>query len=188
MRSKFIFWTLQVFNMIMITVICATHLPKNQTQQVVKKYTEILKALGEVTEVFQLDDLPEGFLSQNSFSSNHHGLDEIISSKLLPAEKLVVISPEYNGSYPGLFKAFIDVAPPSIWRGKKVALVGVASGRAGNLRGMDHLTDVFHHLRSEVFSFKVPISRLDSLMSEGELTDEVTLKVLRQQAREFVNF
>lgn len=172
----------------MITVICATHRPKNQTQQVVKKYTEILKELGEETKVFELDDLPEGFLNQNSFSNKDHGLDDIIAEKLLPAEKLVVISPEYNGSYPGLFKAFIDIVSPSIWRGKKVALVGVASGRAGNLRGMDHLTDVFHHLRSEVFSLKVPISRLDSLMNNGELADEATLKVLQNQAREFLNF
>lgn len=172
----------------MITVICATHRPKNQTRQVVKKYKEILLELGYETEVFELDELPDEFLLGNTFAQEDHGLNHIISSKIAPAEKVVVISPEYNGSYPGLFKAFLDAAPPKIWRGKKVALVGVASGRAGNLRGMDHLTDVFHHLRAEVFSMKVPISQLDSLMEENELKDESTLEILRVQAREFGSF
>lgn len=172
----------------MTTVICATHRPKNQTQQVVKKYAEILTELGETTRVFELDDLPDRFLHENSFGGQDHGLEDILDAMIVPAQKFVVVAPEYNGSYPGLFKAFLDVVPPRYWRGKKVALVGVASGRAGNLRGMDHLTDVFHHLRAEVFSLKVPISRLESLMSEGQLIDEATIMVLRQQATEFLNF
>lgn len=172
----------------MITVICATHRPRNQTMQVVKKYRDILMELGQDTEVFELDELPDEFLLQNTFGKEDHGLNGIIAAKISPAEKLVIISPEYNGSYPGLFKAFLDAVPPRVWRGKKVAMVGVASGRAGNLRGMDHLTDVFHHLRSEVFSLKVPISRLDSLMTNGELTDEITLQALRTQASEFTEF
>ncbi len=172
----------------MITVICATHRPKNQTMQVVKKYRDILEELGHDTEVFELDELPEQFLLENTFEVEAHGLNAIISSKITPAEKIVVVSPEYNGSYPGLFKAFIDAVPPRIWNGKKVAMVGVASGRAGNLRGMDHLTDVFHHMRAEVFSLKLPISRLDSLMTDGELSDKFTLEALRNQAKEFSQF
>lgn len=172
----------------MITLICATHRPKNQTQQVVKKYADILRQEGQSVSIFEMDELPEDFLVQNTIGQDPEGLDHIIGAKIIPAKKLVVVAPEYNGSYPGLFKAFIDAVPPKIWRGKKVALVGVASGRAGNLRGMDHLTDVFHHLRAEVFSLKVPISKLDSLMSNGELDDSDTLKILREQAREFVDY
>ena len=156
----------------MITLISATHRPKNQTSQVVKKYREILHELGEETTVFELSELPDEFLIGNSFHKGDRGLSAIVDEKILPARKFVIISPEYNGSYPGLFKAFLDMIPPSVWRGKKIALVGVASGRAGNLRGMDHLTDVFHHMRAEIFSLKVPVSRLDDLMKDGDLHDE----------------
>ena len=173
----------------MITLICATHRPQNQTLSVVKKYADILREEGEEVKVFKLDELPEAFLTENTFGHPNHGLNSVIAEKIAPAKKLVVISPEYNGSYPGLFKAFLDAVPPPIWRGKKVALVGVASGRAGNLRGMDHLTDVFHYLRAEIFSLKIPISRLNTLIEEdGEIRDEETLRVLRQQAREFLQF
>lgn len=173
----------------MITVICGTHRPKNQTLAVVNRYSAILDEMGQEVKVLQMDELPEDFLMTNTFGKRTHNLEEIIHEKVVPAEKIVIISPEYNGSYPGLFKVFLDAVKPSVWKGKKVALVGVASGRAGNLRGMDHLTDVMHHLRAEVFSFKVPISQLDSLMDEtGVLADEQTLQVLEKQALEFIQF
>lgn len=172
----------------MITVICATHRPQNQTLKVVEKYREILEKEGEEVLLLQMDELPSPFLGSNTFAEVTHGLEEVVRQKIEPSQKLVIIAPEYNGSYPGIFKAFLDAVGPEVWRGKKVALVGVASGRAGNLRGMDHLTDVMHHLRAEVFSLKVPISHLYSLMADGEVADEVTLDILTQQAKEFLEF
>lgn len=172
----------------MITVICATHRPKNQTLSVVNLYASILRDMGQEVKVLQMDELPQDFLVTNTFGKRTHGMEDIIHDKLVWAERMVIVSPEYNGSYPGLFKAVLDAVKPHVWKGKKVALVGVASGRAGNLRGMDHLTDVMHHLRAEVFSLKIPISQLDSLMDEGQVVDEATVKVLRNQAAEFLEF
>ena len=172
----------------MISVICATHRPQNQTLAVVNKYADILEELGEEVQVLKMDDLPEDFMVTNTFGKPSHRLEEVVSKWITPSEKLVIVSPEYNGSYPGVFKVFLDAVPPKTWKGKKAALVGVASGRAGNLRGMDHLTDVLHYLRVEVFSLKIPISRLDALLQEGEMVDAATLNVLKMQAEEFLRF
>ncbi len=171
----------------MITVICATHRPKSQTLSVVQKYKEILQDLGQDVEMLKMDDLPEDFMVTNTFGKKTHYLEGILRDKIIDSEKLVVIAPEYNGSYPGLFKVFLDAVKPSVWKGKKIALVGVASGRAGNLRGMDHLTDVFHHLRAEVFSYKIPISGLDGLLDgNGFVADDNTVETLKKQAEEFL--
>jgi len=172
----------------MITVICGTHRPQNQTRLVVEKYAQLLQAKGESFKILQMDELPQSFLTTNTFGEPSHGLDDIVAEKIIPAEKLVVISPEYNGSYPGILKVFIDAVDPKVWKGKKIALVGVASGRAGNLRGMDHLTDVLHHLRAEVFSYKVPISKLFELVEDNQVTDSTTEKVLQQQIDEFAKY
>lgn len=172
----------------MISVICATHRPQNQTLAVVNKYAEILQELGEEVQILKMDDLPEDFMVTNTFGKPSHGLEEVVSKWIAPSEKMVIIAPEYNGSYPGVFKVFLDAVPPKTWKGKKAALVGVASGRAGNLRGMDHLTDVLHYLRVEVFSLKIPISRLNDLLQEGEMVDAATLGVLKMQAEEFLRF
>lgn len=173
----------------MITLICATHRPKNQTRRVVEKYAEILEGLNQEVATLDMDELPEEFMVKNTFGTPEHSLDKIVEDKIRPAEKFVIIAPEYNGSYPGLFKVFLDAVAPREWRGKKVALVGVATGRAGNLRGMDHLTDVLHYLRAEVFSLKIPISRFDDLVDEqGHLADAETLSVLEDQATQFLEF
>lgn len=173
----------------MITIICATHRPKNQTTKVVEQYRLILEHLGQEVKVLEMSELPPDFVFADSFGKRSSYTEALLAQKIEPARKLVIISPEYNGSYPGVFKAFVDGTQPSLWRGKKLALVGVASGRAGNLRGMDHLTDLAHHLRMEVFSLKLPISKLDSLLNaEGNLSDPETLELLRKQAIEFLAF
>lgn len=171
----------------MITIICATHRPKNQTLKIVSAYNEILRELGANTEILQMSEMPREFLWSDSFGERTPHVDALIKRKLLPATKFVIIAPEYHGSYPGVFKSFVDALPPAIWKRKKVALVGVASGRAGNLRGMDHLTDLFHHMRTEVFSNKLPISKLEELLDEkGTLSDQETIDLIRIQAQEFL--
>lgn len=173
----------------MITLVCGTHRPKNVTRRIVAKYKELLEAEGAQVETFELESLPRDFVFEDSFGKRSDQTEQIIHEKLLPAEKLVFISPEYNGSYPGVLKAFLDGVKPHIWKGKKAALVGVASGRAGNIRGMDHLTHVLHHLRIEVFSNKVPISKVDGLLNDkGELADPETIAVLSKQVKEFIQY
>lgn len=173
----------------MITVICGTHRPKNVTQKIVDKYCALLEDKGEHPRLFQLLELPPDFVVSDTFGKRTEGTQAILEEKIIPADKLVIISPEYQGSYPGVLKAFFDGTPPAIWKGKKVALVGVAAGRAGNLRGMDHLTHVLQYLRMEVFSLKIPISRVDGLLNQkGELTDTETLEVLNNQIDEFLKF
>ena len=173
----------------MITLINATNRQDNKTRVVIDAYAKLLQKAGFETQIFDMAELPVDFIFSASYGQKSPQMDAIIRNRLDPANKLVVVSPEYNGSYPGVFKAFIDAIHPKHFHGKKAALVGVASGRAGNLRGMDHLTDVFHHLGVEVLSFKVPISKLENLLNEkGELVDEDTLAVLNKQIRRLESF
>lgn len=173
----------------MITIINATNRPDNKTRVVVDAYNELLQETGAETQIFDMAELPADFIFNASYGKKSPEMEAIITNRLDPADKLIVISPEYNGSFPGVFKAFIDAIHPKHFYGKKAALVGVASGRAGNLRGMDHLTDVLHHLGVEVLSYKVPISRLDALMQgQQQLTDEETLNTLRRQIRRLAAF
>ncbi|WP_421753338.1 NADPH-dependent FMN reductase [Croceimicrobium sp.] len=173
----------------MITVICGTHRPKNITRKIVDKYCQMLRSAGQEIRLFELEELPRDFVFGDSFGNRSPVTEAIIKDKIIPADKLVIISPEYNGSYPGVLKAFMDGMDPRLWKGKKVALVGVASGRAGNIRGMDHLTHVLHYLRMEVFSNKVPISKVNGLLNDqGELVDTETLLVLQRQLDEFLEY
>ena len=66
-------------------------------------------------------------------------------------------------------------------------LTGVATGRAGNLRGMDHLADVLNYLKITVHPNKLPISVVNSVVgSDGKIIDENTLHAINQQLDEFI--
>ena len=78
---------------------------------------------------------------------------------------------------------------PECFYGKKALLTGVADGRAGNLRGMEHFTGILNHMKVIVHPDKLPISVLKKLVNkEGDLMDEETKKVIEKQLKEFLDF
>jgi len=173
----------------MITLINATNRPENLTGKVVELYSHLLSESGQANQIFELAELQNDFIFNASFGKASAHMDKIVNEKIIPAQKFVFIAPEYHGSYPGVLKAFLDAVETKHFRGKRAALVGVASGRAGNLRGMDHLTDVLHHMGVEVLSYKVPISKLNSLFNEhGALVEAETTIVLKKQIELFSKF
>ena len=108
---------------------------------------------------------------------------------LLPAEKFIFISPEYNGSIPGVLKCLIDVTDIyKVWKGKKALLSGVSKGRAGNLRGMDHLTGILHYMGAIVHPNKLPISVVHTLFDKEMTVNSETLRVIGEQLGEFIDF
>jgi len=115
------------------------------------------------------------------------GFRGIQDNYIKPASKFIFIAPEYNGSIPGFLKLFIDACEVKpCYHGKKACLVGVASGRAGNLRGMDHLTNILNHLKMTVYHNKLPISSIGNLVDEKGNLSMDTKTVIEQQINGFL--
>jgi putative NADPH-quinone reductase len=108
----------------------------------------------------------------------------------IPSEKFVFIMPEYNGSFPGILKLMIDNSDiRKCWWYKKALLVGVADGRGGNLRGIEHMTNILHYLRMHVHYNKMPLSRInDEVDPEGNLLKPGTQKAIEAQLDDFLNY
>lgn len=173
----------------MITVICTTNRPKNQTIKIVQKYVELLDNKGVENKMLSMESLPADFIINDSYGNRTEEFERLIDEYLTPAEKLVIISPEYNGSYPGVFKAFIDALEYRSLRGKKAALVGLASGRGGNALGMAHLTDVLHNAQIEVMHNRLPISSVYNLVDKDKaLIDEATIEALDKHCDQLLAF
>jgi len=169
------------------TIICATNRPNNKTQKVVDTYCELLTKNDIPYQLLTMDALPVDFIFNSSFGKKNQQFETVVDKYISSTGRFVVISPEYNGSFPGVFKAFLDALDPSLFDGAKVGLVGVSTGRAGNLRGMDHLSDIFHHLNATVMPFKLPISRLNEFLIEGDLA-ESEQKRLTEHIKRFQSF
>lgn len=174
----------------MITLINATNRPDNQTQLVTTAYQSLLKERGMDYQYYSMEQLPFNYLKLDSEKSAEElsGLSQIIQTYIANVDKLIVVSPEYQGSFTGIFKLFLDFVKPEYLRGKKIALVGVSNGRAGNLRGLDHLTNIFNYLQANVLAQKLPISSLHTLIKDGKLSDAGTLRAIENQLNFFEKF
>lgn len=102
-------------------------------------------------EDFEVDviDLAESQLpTALSFSPSPEVADELgkVSPKLAAADAFVVLTPEYNHSYPASLKSLIDWHRAE-WQAKPLAFVSYG-GLSGGLRAVEHLRPVFAELHT----------------------------------------
>lgn len=166
----------------MITIISGTNRSGSNTKKIALEYQRILEDKGIKAGLFSL----EGVDVMHNDAAFRQIEDEII----IPTTHFIFIVPEYNGSFPGVLKMLFDTGGShGIWFHKKALLTGVATGRAGNLRGMDHLADILNYVKITVHPNRLPISEVDKLLSaDGSLGDESTRNGIRQQLDEFLNW
>ena len=172
-----------------IVVLSCTNRENSNTLKVSKIYLNLLNQLGAEAHLFDFRDLPRDLAFSESFGNRSAGYDAMLNEQVRPFQKFVLVVPEYNGSFPGILKSFLDSLHPRDWNNKKVCLVGVADGRAGNLRGMEHLTGILHYLKMHVYYNKLPISVVNKLLNENfEFNSEDQIKVCKAQLEGFLGF
>lgn len=166
----------------MITIVSGTNRKNSQTHKIATFYAALLKEQNIECQILDLSVLPQDFVFSALYGEQNDGFNELTEKYILNVSKIVIVSPEYNGSYPGILKAFIDGWNPKKTPGKWVSLVGVASGRQGNARGMDDLTNVLNYLQINVVPVKPPISQIFNVIDEkGTVHDLKTIELLKQQ-------
>lgn len=166
----------------MIIIISGTNRKDNVTKKVALEYKRFLVNYEMESEVLSLDEV--------NMSVRNESFVAIETSLLKPTLKFIIISPEYNGSYPGILKLMIDNSDVSkVWWHKKVLLAGVSSGRAGNLRGMEHLTGCLLHMKMLVHPNRLPISVVNTLLDgDDHFSDQKTIVAINNQLKEFIYF
>jgi len=165
----------------MYTIISGTNRIGSHTEKVANEYKTLLSERNIDAEIFTLRNL--------DVLQRTPEIIKIENELLIPTDKFIFIIPEYNGSYPGILKTFIDNSDiQKAWQFKKALLTGIATGRAGNLRGMDHLADTLHYMKMNVHYNKLPISVIDKVMDENGHLNALTIKVINEQLDEFIRF
>jgi chromate reductase len=132
---------------------------------------------GASLEVFELDGIP---LFNQDFEGDMPDVVKGLKSAVRKADALLIATPEYNYSVPGVLKNAIDWASrpysDNSFDGKPVALMGASPGMFGTVRAQYHLRQVLVSLnmhavnRPEVF---VGLAR-EKFDASGNLTDEKT--------------
>lgn len=165
----------------MYLIISGTNRKGSYTLRIAELYQSLLKEKNIQAPILSLVGL--NVLERNP------SILQLENDLLIPASRFLFISPEYNGSIPGVLKCLIDVTDiKKVWQGKKALLTGISRGRAGNLRGMDHLTGILHFVRTVVHPNKLPISIVDTLFDQQGMGHEETLRMINNQLDEFIEF
>jgi chromate reductase len=144
---------------------------------------------GVTIETFDIKGLP-GF-SQDDETNPPAQLVEL-KQRIRDADAILLVTPEYNYSVPGVLKNAIDWASrpygDSAWTRKPVAIMGASVGTLGTARAQYHLRQMFVFLNMyAVNQPEVMISQAHKHFdAEGNLTDDTAKKLIRQLLEELV--
>jgi len=168
----------------MITIISGTNRHDSMTLRVAQLYLQLLQEVQAPGTVKLLN------LEDHTVWVRDEAFRDMEATYLIPAEKFVFVMPEYNGSFPGILKLMMDNSDirKAFWH-KKAALTGLADGRAGNLRGLDHMTNILNYLKILVWHHKIPISRINEIVHpNGHLLQPDTEALIQQHIAEIIAF
>ncbi len=142
-------------------------------------------------EVFGLEGIP---LFNQDLENNPHEKVKEFKAKVSAADGLLIVTPEYNYSVPGILKNALDAASrpygTSPFEGKPVAIMGASIGILGTARAQYHLRQTM------VFFNAFPLNRPEVMVTvadkkfdeTGRLIDEMTREKVKELLVELVKW
>jgi NAD(P)H-dependent FMN reductase len=173
----------------MITVISGTNRPGSNTRKIAEIVLDLLRQAGEKTTLIDLSNLPPQIFDVSSYSSKPESFTPF-QDALLETHGILTVVPEYNGSFPGVLKYFVDMLrfPESLYE-KPAAFIGISSGRWGAVRAVEHLEMVFQYRHAHLFGRRCFIPGISEELGEDErLIDPDLERRLTKTVTEFARF
>lgn len=173
----------------MIEVIAGTNRPGSNSLKIAKTVVEIYGELGAEAGLLDLQDMPQEVFRPGSYKEKPAAFHPF-QERILAADGVHVVVPEYNGSFPGVLKYFVDMLKfPESFEHRNVAYTGLAAGVWGGLRAVEQLQMVFSYRNAYNLPERVWIPSVHKVLNEdGTLGSEQYRERLQKQAREFIAF
>jgi chromate reductase len=146
---------------------------------------------GAVLDTFDLEGIPQ--FNQDLENQPPQKVNEF-KAKIKAADALLIVTPEYNYSIPGVLKNAIDWAsrPPTdhVFSDKPVAIMGASTGILGTARAQYHLRHTFvflnmHPINSPEVFVTFAAEKFDE---NGNLKDEKTKQLIIKLLENLVNW
>ena len=179
----------QVKTMFKLAIIVGTDRP-NSKSQVMANYVHKLYSERVVdAQVFSMADFPLG-----SVVGGPYGKDllevEAFREPILACNALLFVIPEYNGSFPGVLKIFIDYLPfPDAFLDTPIAYIGISAGAFGSLRAVEQFQMVANYRNALSYPERVFVSRFSKNFSTDlGLIVPLEQELLLNQTNGFIDF
>ena len=173
----------------MITLIVGTNRPGSNTRNIARHLEEFYAGLKVPLRVLDLAELPQEIFLPSGYAEKPASFARF-SDGVLQSSGLHVVTPEYNGSLPGVLKYFIDMLKfPESFERKPVCFTGVAAGIWGALRPVEQLQAIFGYRNAYLYPERVFMAGVGKLLdAHGRVQDAELLARLGKQAEGFVTF
>lgn len=174
----------------MITLISGTNRKGSRSRAIVDLYAVKLEERGEAFQILDLADLPPDFIVSAMYKkSGKNEQFNKLTHMIDTADKFVFVVPEYNSSFPGVLKAFIDaLSYPCPFMNKKGALIGLSSGMQGSGLALSHLTDILNYLGMHIMALKLKLAHIENNFDGERITNKLYNELLDQHIAQLVRF
>lgn len=159
-------------------------LRKNSTNTMALRAAQRLAPEGMHIEIADIADIP--FYNDDVRAAGEPAAVTALKAKIAAADAVLIATPEYNFSIPGVLKNTLDwmsrpPAPP--FDGKPVAILGASPGPVGTARVQYHLRQVLVFLNAFTLNKPEVFINLSGtkFSADGELTDETTARFIGEQ-------
>jgi len=132
---------------------------------------ELGKRSGVTTEVIDVRDYPPP-----PDDAGEQAKDPVFAEKMRRMDGLVLVTPEYNRSFPGALKALLDTCLAEYIH-KPVGIVGVSAGPFGGARVIEGLLPTLRELGLVTIFWDVNMGQVQNVFdAAGEVKDDVWRK------------
>ncbi len=173
----------------MMTLVVGTNRPDSNSRRVARNVEEVYAALNVPLRVLDLAALPPEIFAATSYGEKPASFRPF-SERILSASGVIIVTPEYNGSFPGVLKYFIDMLKfPESFEKRPVCFVGLSAGIWGALRSIEQLQLIFGYRNAYLYPERVFLPQINGKLGpDGRLTDPELVERLKNQAAGFVKF
>ena len=172
---------------IRIVAVLGTARPGNYTSKALALVIDEIRKHGNIALDLidpAAQDLP--FPGADPDSAETKALQDMVSG----ATGVIFSTPEYHGSFSSMAKLIIEnLGFPSVLAGKPVALVGVAAGRIGAIKALEHLRSVLSHIGAIVLPGPVSVAGVQQVFDDkGRCLDENIETLVRGVATNLIDY
>jgi chromate reductase, NAD(P)H dehydrogenase (quinone) len=169
----------------------AGSLRRGSYNQAALRAAKLLVPENSEVDLFQLDEIP--MFNEDDEKSPPSSVVELKNS-IRSADAVLIVTPEYNYSIPGILKNAIDWASrpqgDNAWPGKPAAIMGASLGAIGTARAQQHLRQIFVALNLVLLNKpEVVIADAAHRFDEsGNLIHEPTKQLIQELLKNLVDW
>ena len=172
-----------------VLIVSGTNRPDSYALRLARAVLGHYQRLDIPAEVYSLCDLPLDIYSPAAYKHKPESFAPI-QQKVFDASGLHLVVPEYNGSFPGVLKYFIDMLKyPESFDRKPIAYIGESNGAWGALRPVEQLQMVFGYRNAYTYPVRLFVSKVkEKFDADARVVDADLDGRLARQAEGFWSF